>query len=110
MLNRPKIGLGVVLLALIIAMPLSAASVPVTETSAPTALLESVDTTVANSDIVALEASCELFECTENDRDWARGRIREECGWVGGWMEFWCDDDGVHVEELGCNDDFFNPR
>ena len=107
MSNRPKVGLGIVLLALIIAMPLSAASSPVTETSAPTVLLESFDATAADSDVVTLEASCDMFECTENDRAWARGRIREECGWVGGFMRFRCTDEGVEVVQLSCNDDFF---
>jgi len=108
MSNRPKIGLGVVLLALIIAMPLSAASVPVTETSAPTALLESFSAKVAHSSIAMSEASCEMFGCTESDRDWARKKIREECGWVGGYMRFICHDDhSIEVVELSCNDDFF---
>lgn len=106
MSNRPKIGLGIVLLALVIAMPLSAASVPATEMSAPTVLLESFDAMVADSEIVTSEESCYLFECDEDDREWARNKIRSRCGWAGGFMEFTCHDDGIKIRKFECWDEF----
>ena len=106
MSNRPKLGLGIALLALVIAMPLSAASVPVAETSAPAALLESFDAMVADSEMVTLEESCYLFDCDEHDRQWARDEIRRECGWAGGFMEFTCGRGGITVHKFECWDEF----
>ncbi len=106
MSNRPKIGLGIALLALVMAMPLSASSVPVAETSAPTVLLESFDAMVADSEMVTLEESCYLFDCDEDDREWARKKIRSKCGWVGGYMEISCSPGGIKVHKFECWDEF----
>ena len=52
------------------------------------------DRTSGFRDLTSDGAACSIFDCTENDREWARGRIKEKCGWVGGFMLFRCNDDG----------------